>query len=280
MDYYRSSTGNDIPIIDDTPEGRAYAMPSKIDGNKVGYGYVPRDYKKYPEEMFDAPTGMTIFPKSEWDARWEEQEAQQSSLEHIYLSGPGGTPLWENLDQDGEGDCWAFDIGQAIMLMRMKQNQPLVRLNPHSIAVCLKQLNGGWCGLSAKFAREVGCAAEKDWSYADKRNMRLDTPEMRAKMAPYKIVEDWVDLTRAVYDQTLTEEMLTTCGFVNEPTPTDYNWWGHSVVRIRTVRIEAGSWGALILNSWKDWGRHGLAVLRGSQAKADSALAVRQVVAA
>jgi len=47
------------------------------------------------------------------------------------------------------------------------------------------------------------------------------------------------------------------------------------VCQVRWVRIERGSWGPLILNSWKGWGRHGLAVLRGRQAVADGAIAIR-----
>lgn len=278
MDYYR---GN-IPIIDHTPQALAYAMPLKIDGQRVGYGYVPRDYSLYPQEMFDPPSGMPLIPESEWDARYDEQEAQKSSLEHLYLQG-GDTPLFENLDQDGQGDCWLFSTGHAVMFVRAVNNLPLVRLNPHAGAVILNQLNGGWCGLSAKLAREVGVAEDGSgpgqWP-GHSHDPRYDTAELRAKMGHYKVTQDWVDLTRPVYEQNLSEAMLATCGFAGIPTPTDYGWWGHSVVRIRTVRIERGSWGALILNSWKNWGRHGLAVLRGSQARADNAVAFRSVVAA
>lgn len=272
MDYYR---GN-IPIIDDTPEGRAYAFPGKIDGVTVGHGYVPRDYNVYPEEMFAAPSELQLIPESEYDARYDEQESQQSSLEHVYLRG--GQPAFVNLDQNGDGHCWAYSTGQSAMIERLSRAGSTPRLNPHSVATCLRQFQGGWCGMSAKFYREVGCALEgtgpNEWPLHS-NNTSLDTPAMREAMKANRILEDYVDLTRPVYSQNLTMPALATLGFLNIPCPTDYNWWSHSVCRIRWVRIEAGSWGALILNSWKGWGRFGLGVLRGSQATANGAVATR-----
>jgi hypothetical protein len=41
------------------------------------------------------------------------------------------------------------------------------------------------------------------------------------------------------------------------------------------VRIEAGSWGWLMLNSWKGWGHHGLAVIRESEMMPMGAVAIR-----
>jgi hypothetical protein len=105
--------------------------------------------------------------------------------------------------------------------------------------------------------------------------VRLDTPQLRAEMAKYKIQEDWVDLTRQKYNRNLTLAQVATCGFNNIPGPRDYNWWRHSVCGLRWVRIERGSWGQLILNSWPRWGRHGLGVLRGNKATPNGALGIR-----
>lgn len=277
MDYYK---GN-IPIYDGSPSARAYFLPTHDGaGNRVGYGAVPRDFKVDPPEMFDPPSGIPLIPQSEWDARYDEQEACKSSLEHLYLSGPNGEPLFENLDQDGDGHCWAYSTGHSLMIERLKQGEPVVRLNPHSIATCLRTFNGGWCGKSAKFATEVGCAPEGtgagEWPLHS-NNTSLDTPAMRAAMGRFRIAEQWVDLTREVYDQNLEDQYAASCLFRNEPCPSDYPWWSHSVCRIRRVRIEAGSWGDLILNSWKGWGRHGLGVIRGSQMRTMGSLAIRFV---
>lgn len=270
-EFYR---GN-IPIIDTEQPETNLVRPK--DAN---FGLVPRDYSVDPESMFAPPGDMVLIPESEWDARFDEQEEQQSSLEHIYLSGPNGTPAFTNLDQNGDGYCWSYSTGQSIMLDRLRRNLPMVRLNPHATAAIIKKgrNEGGWCGQSAKFGRETGYAVEGtgpgQWPLHS-RDLRYDTAQLRAEMAKYKIEEEWVDLTRREYDQNLTMAQVATCGFLNIPGPGDYNWWGHSVCRVRWVRLEPGAWGQLILNSWKGWGRHGLGVLRGNKAVCNGALAIR-----
>lgn len=269
----------DIPIIDIGPAKSNDVLFPKHQAR----GMVPRDYNVYPQEMFASPDEMSVIPKSEWDARYDEQEKYQSSLEHIYL-GDNGKPRFVNLDQNGNGYCWAYSIGHALMIKRLAQNQTVNRLNPHSVAAIIKggRDEGGWCGLSAKFVREVGMTEEGtgpgQWPLHS-RNLKYDTPECRALMAKYKAEEDWFDLTKQVYDQEMNSLQLATCAFNNIPAPSDFNWWGHSVCQLRWVRIERDSWGPLILNSWLGWGRDGLAVLRGSQAIANGAVAVRSTTA-
>jgi len=271
-DLYKGS----IPVIDcDEETSNDMLFPGG-----VSFGLVPRDYEQFPEPMFAPPSDMQLIPESEWDARFDEQEELQSSLEHIYLSGPNGEPAFENLDQNGDGYCWNYSVGSSMMMDRLRRNLPLVRFNPHAGAAIIKrgQNAGGWCGEGAQFASEVGMAvqgnAQGQWPLHS-RNVRLDTPRLRAEMAKYKIEEDWVDLTRQKYNRNLTLAQVATCGFNNIPGPRDYNWWRHSVCGIRWVRIERGSWGQLILNSWKGWGRHGLGVLRGNKAIPNGALGIR-----
>ena len=275
MDFYKGT----IPIID------ADGPPTDLTHPRgATFGMVPRDYATDPESMFSPPSEMVLIPESEWDARYDFQEDTQSSLEHIYLNGPNGEPAFVNLDQNGHGYCWKYSIGHSMMMDRLRRNLPMVRFNPHAGAAILKngRDEGGWCGLGAKFAREVGMAIEGNgpgqWPLHS-RDLRNDTPALRAEMAKYMIVEDWCDLTRQVYDQNLTMAQVATCGFNNIPGPRDYNWWSHSVCGIRWVRIERGSWGQLILNSWKGWGRYGLGVLRGNQAICNGGLAIRTTVA-
>jgi hypothetical protein len=258
MDYYKGT----IPILDDAPDAMALAHP----GTGEAYGAVPRDYAVQPETVGDDPSGLKIIDPSEWDARYDEQEAQQSSLEHLYLRG--GKPAFENLDQNGHGYCWAYSTAQATILNRLRDNQPHVRLNPHSVAAIIKKGRdeGGWCGLSAQFFREHGCAEEGNgpgqWPLHS-RNLKLDTSECRAQMARHKNEEYWIDLTKSVYDQTLSVKALATCLFQNNACAIDLAAWGHSVCALRWVRVERGVFRPLILNSWKGWGRFGLAVLSG-----------------
>ena len=270
-DFYH---GN-IPIIDTEQPDNDVLFPAG-----ASFGLVDRDYEVDPVSMFAPPSDMQLIPESDWDARFDEQERQQSSLEHIYLSGPNGTPQFVNLDQNGHGYCWAYSVAQSIMIDRLKRNLKPVRLNPHSIAAIIKRGRdeGGWCGQAAEFATDYGCGVEGtglgQWPLHS-RNLQNDTPALRLEMAKYRIDEQWTDLTRNIYDRNLTRQQLATSGFLNQAGPGDYPWWGHSVSRIRWVRVERNSWGQLILNSWKGWGRHGLGVLVGSKAVPASALAIR-----
>lgn len=270
MDFYTGAGGNKIPIIDFDGPHTDLSHPKG-----VGYGYVPRDYNEFPQEMFAPPQQMQIIPESEWDARFDEQDATESSLEHIFLRG--GKPAFVNLDQDGDGDCWAYSGGHAKMMADLRDGKPVARLNPHFIATYLRRFNGGWCGASAKVLAEVGCCEVGDgaeewplWSH----NTRLLTPERLAAAARNKTTEEWRDLTRPIHAQVMTTGMIATCGFNNIPAQEDFDWQSHSVCGIRWVRIERGSWGPLILNSWKGWGRFGLGVYRGRKAIADGAVAI------
>lgn len=174
------------------------------------------------------------------------------------------------------GNCWAYSTGTALMMTRLAMGLPLVRLSPHAVACKIKNFRdeGGWCGLSAEFSRNTGYPSEQFWP-AQSMSRQYDKPETWANAELHKATEDWVDLTKKVYDQNLTRSQVATCGFNNIPVPSDFHWWSHSVCQIRWVRIEAGSWGPLILNSWKGWGRHGLAVLQGSKAICNGAVAIR-----
>lgn len=273
MDYYKGV----IPIIDDStaPDVVDLANPKG-----VGKGYEERDYKLYPQEMFASPDEMKLYDESEWDAIFDMQEETKSSLEHLYLQGID-KPVFPNLKQGQDGYCWGYSTGHAAMLLRLIMNQPLLLLNPHSVCAIIKggANQGGWCGLSAKFLREVGIgvagSGPGQWPLLS-RDLRYDTPEFRANAALHKVTEDWVDLTKQVYDQNLTAKQIATCLFNNIPVPQDFNGWGHSVCGIRKVRVEPGSWGTLILNSWPEsWSKHNLAVLRGSKAMANGAVALR-----
>ena len=270
MDFYKET----VPILEDSSQCRDVLNPQ--DAVK---GYVERDYAVYPQEMFAQPDQMNLIPASEYDARYDEQEQQQSSLEHIYLAN-GGQPIFTNLDQNGNGYCWSYSNGHCIMMVRAANNQPLIRLNPHATAAIIKggRDEGGWCGLSAKFGREFGYAVEGNepgqWP-KHSRDLRYDTAVLRENMSKHKILEDWVDMTKQIYDQNLTKNQLATALFNNQPCAVDFNFWSHSVCGIRWVRLEAGSWGLLILNSWLGWGRFGLAVLRGSQSIPDGAVCLR-----
>lgn len=243
-------------------------------------GLVPRDYKIDPPEMFAAPTEIKLIPRSEWSARIKERKELRARVQDVRDAGHYGQPI-PYLDQNGKGYCWAHSTTHAVMLSRAVNNQPYVPLSAYAVAAVIMkgQDKGGWCGLSAKFAREVGIPSQTFWPQGSVDVRRFDTDAMRANAAMFKITEDWVDLTREVYDQNLTFDMLASCLLVGQPCPVDIYRWGHSVCAMDLVEVEPGSFGVSILNSWKDWGENGVGVLRGEWAIPNGALAIRSVSA-
>ena len=183
-------------------------------------------------------------------------------------------------------NCWSYSTGAAIMMRRLALHVPFVRLNPHSVAAIVKggKDEGGWCGLSLAKAREIGYAEEGtgpgQWPLHSRQASRFNDPLVKESMARFLVTDDWYDLGKPAYGQALTRLQQATCLFNNCPSPSDFNWWGHSVCALRYVRIEAGNWGLLILNSWKGWGRRGLSVLQGSKSRANGAVSIVDSLAA
>ena len=260
-----------IPIVD-----RRGGIP---DGFRAGAE--PRDYNEFPDEMMQSPAEMTLIPRTEWDARFDEANVTGSSLEHLFLGTNLDRPAFVNLDQNGHGYCWAYSTAHAMMFKRLASGLPVVRFNPHSVAAIIKggRDEGGWCGLSAKYIKENGIAVEGNgygqWPL-HQRSTRFNTPEVRAAMANHTIIEDWYDMGRREWDQPMTIDQIATQLMANNPVAADFDWWGHSVCLLRIVRIERGSWGWLMLNSWRGWGHYGLAVIRESEMKPMGAVAIRQ----
>lgn len=252
-----------IPVVRrDLNEGFIRGTPAP---EHISFGAIPRDFDADPVLFRDLPGGMQLIDPSEWDARYDEQEATKSSLEHYYLPGDGTRPAFEFLDQNGFPDCWAHSPAHAMMFGYLIAGLPVPKLNAVAAATLMGRTDGGWCGLGMKFAREKGfpvCGTGPgEWPYQSRRGN--DTPELRASMARHKAAEDWYDLGRQEWDQKLTTRQLATCLFNNNPSPSDYNRFGHSMLSVRWVRIAAGEWGILTLNSWQGFGYHGLCVLAG-----------------
>lgn len=263
-----------VPIIDDdTPSYSLFRQG-------FGRGLVPRDYSVDPPEMFEPPRDMQVIPESEWDARYEEQEQLKSSLAHYRARGNGGQPI-PSLNQGSRGYCWSHSTTQAVILSRAANNQPYIPLSAYAVACIIKNYRdqGGWCGQSAKFIKEVGVPSQEFWPQGSMSRSN-DNAAMRENAAKHKIDEDWYDLTRHIADQQMTVQQVATALFLNQACALDFNWWGHSVCGARWVRIEPGSWGPLIWNSWGDqWGDLGMAVLRGSKGIPDGAIAIRSTKA-
>lgn len=253
------------PIIDDVSDDAAYP-------GGVRYGLIPRDYRLYPPEMFAPPSELPLIPRSEWSDRIKEQEANKSRISDVILAQ--NIP---SMDQGPNGYCWGHSTVGAVQALRALANQPYVPLSAYMVCAIIKngRNEGGWCGLSAKFLRDVGVCSQALWPQGD-RNVSRDTPAVRADAALHKVSEDWVDLTRSVYDQNLTFDQVATCLLSGVPCALDFNWWAHSVLGCDLVEVESGSFGVRIRNSWGDgWGDKGFGVLRGSKSVPDGAVALR-----
>lgn len=241
------STSNDILF----PEG-------------FGHGYSRAEKAAFPVPMAAPPADMQLIDPSEWDARIKEEEETESSLEHIRMrSGPGGKHI-PSLDQNGQGYCWAYSNTMAVMLQRAAAHQPYVRLSAHGVACKIKNFRdqGGWAGLSAEFIAEHGIPPVSVWPEKS-MDRKYDTTKTWDEAKQFRTTEDWVDYAVAAYDRTMTDKQLATCCFNKCPTAIDFDEWGHSICCIRWVRIEAGSYGPKILNSWSDrWGQLGMAVIQ------------------
>lgn len=243
----------------------------------MGRGLVERNFNTDPPEMFQPPSEMELIPKSEWSARIKEQEANKSRLSDILLRT--GIP---SMDQGPNGYCWGHSTVGAVQIIRAVNNLPYVPLSAYAVCAIIKRgkNEGGWCGLSAKFLREVGVPSQALWPQGS-RDLSLDTPEMRADAAKHRVIEDWVDLARPAYDQSLTFAQVATCLLNGVPCALDFNFWAHSVAGCDLVEVEPGSFGIRIRNSWGDtWGDKGFGILRGSKALPDGAVAIRTTGAA
>ena len=261
----------ELIIDDDTPK-HLYIAPL-IDGEVKGHGLVPRKHSIYPAEMFDPPGQMRIIPRSEYEDRIKEMEATKSRISDILRA-----QKIPSMDQGPNGYCWSHSTVKCLMIVRALNNQPYIPLSAYMVAAIIKRgaNEGGWCGLSAKFLRDHGACSQALWPQGNRDYRKLDTPECRADAAKHKVTEEWVDLTRDVYDQNMVDEIVNTCLLTRTPTAGDFNHMSHSVALCDLVIVEPGSIGKRYRNSWgQGWGDEGFAVLRGSKAITDGAVALR-----
>lgn len=235
-----------------------------------GRGQEPRDWKKHPLEFAGSPAEIDVIPRSEWDARIEEKEAIKSQLSDV-------RGRIKSMDQARAGYCWGHSVTMALMLARRMANQRHVPLSAYSVCAIIKRGRdeGGWCGLALKFMREHGIATQASWPQGS-RDLSIDTPELRKLMKKYRVTSDYYDLARQEWNQEMTFDQVATCLLNNVPCALDFNWWGHSVCGLDLVKIEAGSYGIRILNSWgEQWGDRGTSVLRYSKAIPNGAVGIR-----
>lgn len=247
-----------IPICRNRLDEGFLGNPEPVRG-----GAIERDYDIDPPEMGDSPDGIETLEEAAAIAAQQKQIEDESSLFHTFLRQPV-SEQWL-LDQNGDGYCWGYSTGNTVMFDRMKQNLPFVKINPHATCAIIKRGRdeGGWCGLSMKWARENGYAVEGtgpgQWPLHS-RNLKYDTPELRQAMALHKAEESWYDLGRREYDQILAKKQIWTLTTNNIPIAADWNRHSHSMCIVWTAFID-GRLHPVVMNSWKNWGYKGFGVL-------------------
>ena len=249
-------------------------------------GMVPRDYTVHPPEMMAKPSEIPIIPRSQWRARIEEQEEQQSSLEHILRraniksknQNQPRTKLWPY--------CWSYSTTGAVETCMVRDGGPdnYTELSAFGLAQQIMQGadKGGWCGLSAERIGKGGipsAAVYPEW----KTNWKTYRDDARVweDAEKYKITYEFRDIAAGhFYFQNLDYDQLISCLLLNIPCPCDFDFWGHSVQMVRAVWLD-GEACPRGRNSWGDsFGDLGFFTLQGSRRFPNSALAVVGTTAA
>lgn len=243
---------------------------------KPARGYDPDQVDESVLATFGSPDEIPLIPESEWSERIKEQERHESRISDILRRA--SIP---STDQNGHGYCWAYSTGGCVIALRAINNQPYLRLNPHSVAAIIKRGadQGGWCGQSARFLKEHGIAVmgngNGQWP-EHSRNLSNDNPAVRANMKLHRVTEDWIDLRKQEWNDDMTFAQVASCLLAGTPCALDFNWWGHSVMGCDLVEVSSGSFGIRIRNSWTDsWGDKGFSVLQGSKSRPNGAVALR-----
>ncbi len=263
-----------IPIFDDESFDPDKMFNPSVDGERKGHGLKLRDWKEHPEDFLAPPSEIKVYSKNDWSAMLAEKKAKKANLSDYRT--------WDALDQNGQGFCWMYSGTGCVMVARSVGGQPYVRLSAHAGACLVKSFKdeGGWCGLGLKHLKDKGQPSIEFWAEKS-MDRRYNTPQTWENALLHRVTEDYVDLTRQVWDQNLAFEQVATCLLNNDPCCVDMNWWGHSICALDLVEIERGSFGLLILNSWSNaWGDKGTGILRGSKAIPDGAVCIRTVTAA
>jgi hypothetical protein len=220
---------------------------------------------------------MQLIPRSEWSDRIKDKKKYKSQTSDLRNIADNGKPFL-NLDQNGQGFCWAYSTAHSIMLWRAVMGLPYVRLSAHAVACKIKnfQDEGGWAALSLEFAAKRGYPSVECWKEKS-MSRSYDTEATWENAKLHMPSSGWVELKQPVYDRDMTFDQIATLLLNNVPVAGDFNWWGHSVSILDLEEPEPGSFGVKILNSWLNWGNNGTAVLQGSKAIPDNAVAPRAI---
>lgn len=245
---------------------------------RFGSGLVDRDvvnvpYGSYAKSTANwSDTGMALIPREEWSGRIKQLNESYSRLSDIRSSA-----RIESLDQGKEGFCWCYSAANCLTMIREKNNLPYVRLSPHAIGMKIFGRNrGAWGAMAMEFLSTHGCPDTEFWPEKS-TNLAWDTDACWQNAKKYTVTEGWMDLDVPAYNRDVTFDQVMTALLTRTPVVLDYMWWGHSVMGLDAVEIDATKplsdpdrWAINIWNSWGDsWGENGTGLLLGNKAIPD-----------
>ncbi len=270
------------PVADDQQNYQHLIQPwsSSDDGTMQSLsGYIPRDYEAEP---LGAGVGAKLLPQAlldqypdekVWKERFEELERNKqdipSILERAFAAGQ-----WLGLNQAPTNFCWCYAVVHAVMIVRLQEGEPFVRLSPYSVACIVKDFRniGGWGTQALAQIVKEGVADEQFWpqerpgmtssqrSAANMnaiRNGRQYLANSRANAALKKCTE-FYDLP----SRSWAHKMACLC--VPLPVASGFNRIGHERCTIAGVVTSSGGTGAVDLDSYTGDGSPDLKVYSSS----------------
>lgn len=217
--------------------------------------------RPFPDEL--------LIPESFWRDIIAERKARKSTFRDRMKRAGMKVKNQSNLNY-----CWVFAPTSAVEGTWINQGQPYVELSPSSAGAVIKNGRnvGGWGREAIEYLADVGVAPDSAWPSLS-RDVRLDTPAMRATKGKFRVVDWYVipDRSRKHLISAILRDLLPAIGL---------NWWRHEVLACDADWID-GEACPVILNSWgESWGDQGFGVLQGNRAQSDDTVAPLTVMAA
>ncbi len=245
-----------------TPAKTSVPKPGVVVPPGYATGLIPRNYTTHPVGCFSfAPAfpDSELIPESQWAGWLAANRANKAGLLDLREAN---YDILHSLDQNGYGLCWAFSSTKTVMYLRMKMNEPGMRMSAYYVAGKVKNWQDeGWFGYaSLEYIVSKGVPVE---SLCPKYSRSYDTKEA-ADNALFHRVTEWWDGSD---NPTKAQKQLISSLLKGMPCVVDLNVMGHSM-----CAIDIGSLNPLEIiydNSWGDGGEKGLYRGRGAYARPD-----------
>lgn len=226
----------------------------------------PSDYE-YGAVADPFPAELLI-PQSEWQARIQEMEQDQSRLSDLIRL----TKLPPK-NQQQTNYCWINAPTHCCEIVRVQQNQPMVILSPASAGAQIMNYRnvGGWGKEGLEWIVSNGLVPVDKWP-ANAIDRQYSTAANKTLALSYR-VDEWTELKPRSMPQLMSMLLRRI------PVAVGYNWWSHEVTACDPVWLD-GTAAIRIRNSWGPWGDgNGFGIIQGSKCLPDDAVAPRTALA-